>query len=35
MTPDESNIKDTSSPAKIWSGWQENLVLIAIALSLA
>ena len=35
MTSDESNIKDNSSPAKIWSGWQENLVLIAIALSLA
>lgn len=35
MTPHESNIKDTSSPSKIWSGWQENLVLITIALSLA
>jgi signal peptidase I len=35
MTPDESNIKDTSSPSKMWSGWQENLVLITIALTLA
>jgi signal peptidase I len=35
MTPHKSDIKDTSSQSKIWSGWQENVVLITIALSLA
>ena len=35
MTPHESDIKDTSPQTKIWSSWQENLVLITIALCLA
>ncbi|MBE9057296.1 signal peptidase I [Sphaerospermopsis sp. LEGE 08334] len=35
MKPQESNIKETSTSAKTWRGWQENLTLIAIALTLA
>jgi signal peptidase I len=35
MTPHESDIKETSSQTNIRSSWQENLVLITIALCLA
>jgi signal peptidase I len=35
MKPQESNIKETSTSAQTWRGWQENLTLIAIALTLA
>ena len=35
MKPQESNITETSTSAKTWRGWQENLTLIAIALTLA
>jgi signal peptidase I len=35
MTTHESDTQDTSSWVKIWRSWQENLVLIAIALCLA
>lgn len=35
MKPQESNIKETSTSTKTWRGWQENLTLIAIALTLA
>lgn len=35
MKPQESNIKETSTSTKTWGGWQENLTLIAIALTLA
>ncbi|MFM2061260.1 MAG: hypothetical protein RLZZ507_930 [Cyanobacteriota bacterium] len=35
MNPHESNIKETSTSSKTWRGWQENLILVAIALTLA
>jgi signal peptidase I len=35
MTSQESKIQDTSTLVKVWRSWQENLVLMAIALGLA
>ena len=35
MKPDESNIHENSTSGKIGQSWQENLTLIAIALTLA
>jgi signal peptidase I len=35
MTPHESDVKDSPASSKIWRSWQENLILIAIALCLA
>ncbi len=35
MTPHESEVKETPASSKIWRSWQENLILIAIALFLA
>ncbi|MBD2194428.1 MULTISPECIES: signal peptidase I [Calothrix] len=35
MTTHESDVKDTAAASKIWRSWQENLILMAIALVLA
>ena len=35
MKTQESETKQASAPSKAWRGWQENLILIAIALILA
>ncbi|TVP62092.1 MAG: signal peptidase I [Nodularia sp. (in: Bacteria)] len=35
MTPHESDAKPAATSSKGWSSWQENLILIAIALCLA
>ncbi|BAY61448.1 signal peptidase I [Calothrix brevissima NIES-22] len=35
MANHESDVKDTAAASKIWRGWQENLILMAIALVLA
>ncbi|MDH6060777.1 signal peptidase I [Chrysosporum bergii ANA360D] len=35
MTPQKSDAKPTATSSKGWSSWQENLILIAIALCLA
>ncbi|AFZ59530.1 signal peptidase I [Anabaena cylindrica FACHB-243] len=35
MLPPENNIKETSTSSKTWRAWQENLTLVAIALTLA
>ncbi|BAY25353.1 signal peptidase I [Calothrix sp. NIES-2100] len=35
MDVHESDVKDTPAASKIWRSWQENLILIAIALCLA
>ncbi len=35
MTPHESEVKETAASSKIWRNWQENLILVAIALCLA
>lgn len=35
MTSQESDVKQASASAKVWRSWQENVILIAIALCLA